>query len=71
MDKHSSLLRHFISSKEIKSCEYDTPGAVFTTLYLLLNLRMGPLSLSVTPRWKVLPRRNTLAYYDYKGMKEL
>ncbi len=41
----------FKFSLNLKFYKFNTPGAVFTTLHFLCNLRMGPISWSVTWHW--------------------
>jgi hypothetical protein len=45
-NKNSSLLRKFVNYGQ-KKIDNFSPWAVFTTLYFLPNLRMGPISKSV------------------------
>ncbi len=50
--KHSSLFSR--NRKTIKNVMALTPGAVFTRLYLLCNLQLCPISLSVCS-WQAFP----------------
>ncbi len=42
---------------------HNISGAVFTTFHFLLNLRMGPISLSVCP-WQASPARIRTVHID-------
>jgi hypothetical protein len=67
LENHSSLLYPFVSYAKMKYCEY-APGAIFTTVYFLCNLQIGPISQSIyyiTVGCKCLPEKNTLAYWIY------
>jgi hypothetical protein len=58
--------------KKMKCCELDTSGSVFTTLYFLRYLQLGPTSSNVSPlqTFPAYFNINTLAYWVYSYIFE-
>ncbi len=49
----------------VKSFILQTPGAVFTTLYSLRNIRLGQISWSVCLKYAPASLANTILYWKY------